>query len=54
MLTAALLAQAKSGALDGAVALGDRFYQTDYTKSVLFLADGTYLEDRAVSAAPGR
>jgi len=47
MLTSALLAQAASGALDGAVALGSRFYQTDYTKSVLFLADGGYLEDQA-------
>jgi len=46
-LTSALLAQADSGALDGALALGSRFYQTDYTKSVLFLADGSYLEDRA-------
>jgi hypothetical protein len=46
-LTSELLAQARSGALDGPVALGARFYQTDYTKSVLFLADGSYLEDRA-------
>jgi hypothetical protein len=48
-LTAALLAQARSGALDGPVGLGGSFFQTDYTKSVLFLADGTYLEDRAVA-----
>jgi hypothetical protein len=47
VLTSALLAQARSGALDGPVALGSHFYQTDYTKSVLFLADGSYLEDRA-------
>jgi hypothetical protein len=47
VLTSALLAQARSGALDGPVALGSLFYQTDYTKSVLFLADGSYLEDRA-------
>jgi Cytochrome b(N-terminal)/b6/petB len=46
-LTSALLRQARSGALDGALALGSRFYQTNYTKSVLFLADGTYLEDKA-------
>ena len=25
------------------------FYSTDYTKSLLFLADGTYLEDQAVA-----
>ena len=47
ILTSSLLAQARSGALDGPVALGGLFYQTDYTKSVLFLADGTYLEDQA-------
>jgi hypothetical protein len=46
-LTSALLTLARSGALDGALALGSRFYQTNYTKSVLFLADGSYLEDRA-------
>jgi hypothetical protein len=48
-LTAGLLAQARSGALDGPVGLGSSFFQTDYTRSVLFLADGTYLEDRAVA-----
>jgi hypothetical protein len=48
-LTAGLLAQARSGALDGPVGLGSSFFQTDYTKSVLFLADGTDLEDRAVA-----
>ena len=47
-LTSALLGQARDGNLDGPLALGGRFYQTDYTKSVLFLADGTYLEDQAV------
>ena len=35
--------------VDGPVGLGSNFFQTDYTKSVLFLADGTYLEDRAVA-----
>ncbi len=49
VMTAALLAQARSGALDGPVALGGKFFQTDYTTSVLFLADGTYLEDKAVA-----
>ena len=29
------------------VCAGFPLYQTDYTKSVLFLADGSYLEDRA-------
>ena len=48
-LTSALLVRARSGALDGAVGLGSGFFQTNYTASVLFLADGTYLEDRALA-----
>jgi hypothetical protein len=48
-LTSALLRQASSGALDGPVALGGAFFQTHYTASTLFLADGTYLEDQAVA-----
>jgi hypothetical protein len=48
-LTTALLKEAKSGALDGPVALGGLFFQTDYTISTLFLADSTYLEDQAVA-----
>jgi hypothetical protein len=40
----ALLTQARSGGLDGALlASGGRFYETDYTKPLLFLADGSYL-----------
>ena len=31
------------------IQLQGRFYNTDYTKSMLFLADGTYLEDHAVA-----
>ncbi|MGD0167707.1 MAG: cytochrome b N-terminal domain-containing protein [Gaiellaceae bacterium] len=38
-----LLDQARSGGLDGALLTSGRFYQTDYTKPLLFLADGTYL-----------
>jgi hypothetical protein len=49
VLLGRLLNLAKSGGLDGALLLQGRFYQTDYTKSVLFLADGTYLEDLAVA-----
>ena len=49
VLTAALLQQARSGALEGPVALGGQFFQTNYTTSILFLADGTYLEDKAVA-----
>ncbi len=48
-LTSALLVRARSGALDGPVGLGSGFFQTNYTASVLFLADGTYLEDQAVA-----
>ena len=37
------LALAKTGALDGAL-LDGSFFRTDYTKPLLFLADGSYLE----------
>ena len=43
----ALLADAKSGGLDGALLTSGDFYQTDYTKPLLFLADGGLLEARA-------
>jgi hypothetical protein len=42
-----LLGLAQSGGLDGALLAQGRFYQTDYTKPLLFMADGTYLEDLA-------
>jgi hypothetical protein len=42
-----LLALARAGGLDGALLSHGGFYQTDYTRPLLFLADGTYLEDRA-------
>jgi hypothetical protein len=42
-----LLAQARSGGLDGALVSSNRFYQTDYTKPLLFLSDGNYLADIA-------
>ena len=41
---ASLLAMARSGGLDGALISTGRFYQTNYTKPLLFLADGSYLE----------
>jgi len=47
VLLANLLAMARSGGLDGALVSTDRFYQTNFTKSVLFLADGGYLESLA-------
>jgi hypothetical protein len=42
-----LLSMARDGALDGALLAGRQFYQTDYTKPVLFLSGGSYFEDRA-------
>ena len=46
-LMANLLTQARSGGLDSALIAGSRFYQTDYTKPILFLADGSYFEAQA-------
>jgi len=44
----ALLGLAQSGGLDGALLAGDhRFYQTNYTKPLLFLSGGGYFEERA-------
>ncbi|HKT02119.1 MAG TPA: hypothetical protein VJT31_21535 [Rugosimonospora sp.] len=47
VLTARLLDLARSGGLDGQLLSSGGFYQTDYTKPLLFLADGGYLEDQA-------
>ncbi|MFD5467225.1 hypothetical protein ACFWIQ_31025 [Kitasatospora sp. NPDC127059] len=49
VLTARLLVLAQSGSLDGQLLAQDRFYQTDYTRPMLFLADGSHLSDRATS-----
>lgn len=49
VLTAALLAAAEQGSLDGVLQAQGTMYQTNYTLPLLFLADGTYLEDLAVS-----
>jgi len=43
----ALLSFAQSGGLDGALLTSKQFYQTDYTKPLLFMADGSMLSDRA-------
>ncbi len=49
-MMAALLGLAQSGGLDGALLAGNhRFYETNYTKPLLFLASGTYFEERAES-----
>jgi hypothetical protein len=42
-----LLLMARSGGLDGALVSTDRFYQTNFTKALLFLADGSFLESLA-------
>lgn len=42
-----LFAMARSGALDGALISTSRFYQTNFTKALLFLSDGGYLKERA-------
>ncbi len=42
-----LLALAQSGGLDGALLSSNQFYQTDYTKPLLFMADGEVLASRA-------
>jgi hypothetical protein len=42
-----LLSFAQSGGLDGALLTSRQFYQTDYTKPLLFMADGAVLSDRA-------
>ncbi|MBD0692603.1 hypothetical protein [Streptomyces sp. CBMA123] len=47
VLVARLLALAQAGSLDGQLLARGRFYQTDYTKPMLFLSDGSYLSDRA-------
>ena len=41
-LIAAETAMAQSGALDGALLSSQQFYGTDYTKPLLFIADGDY------------
>ena len=43
----ALLTFAQGGGLDGALLTSKQFYQTDYTKPLLFLADGGVLSGRA-------
>src|SRR5262249_9313812 len=46
-LMSALLADAQSGGLDGQLLTSNHFYQTDYTKPLLLLADGSVLSNRA-------
>ncbi len=47
VLTGRLLDLARGGGLDGQLLSQGGFYRTNYTKPLLFLADGGYLEDQA-------
>jgi hypothetical protein len=42
-----LLTVARSGGLDALLMANGRFYQTDYTRTLLFLGDGNYLNELA-------
>ena len=44
-----LLSMAQGGGLDGALLTSKQFYQTDYTKPVLFISGGSYFEDQAAA-----
>jgi len=44
-----LLSMAQGGGLDGALLTTKQFYQTDYTKPVLFMSGGSYFEDRGTA-----
>jgi hypothetical protein len=46
-IISALTSMARSGALDGALLSTQQFYGTDYTKPLLFIADGQYLANLA-------
>ena len=46
-MMASLAGLAASGGLDGALLTSKQFYQTNYTKPLLFLAGGGYFESRA-------
>ncbi len=46
-MMSSLLTFAQSGGLDGALLTSRQFYQTDYTKPLLFMADGGVLSNRA-------
>lgn len=48
-LTGALLDMARQGSLDGVLQGGGNFYNMDYTRSLLFLGDGSYFPDLAAS-----
>jgi len=43
VMMASLLGIAQTGGLDGLLITGGRFYQTDYTRPLLFMSDGGYV-----------
>jgi len=47
VMLSSLLKVAQSGGLDGELLSQGKFFATDYTKPLLFIADGAYLEDQA-------
>ncbi|HVA85995.1 MAG TPA: hypothetical protein VNF73_06710, partial [Candidatus Saccharimonadales bacterium] len=47
VLMANLLGVARSGGLDGLLLAGDHFFETNYTKPLLFMGDGGYLSGLA-------
>ncbi|HEX2646716.1 MAG TPA: cytochrome B6, partial [Candidatus Dormibacteraeota bacterium] len=50
VMMASLLSLAQAGSLDGLLQVNGRFYQTDYTPSLLFMGDGGYLSGLAQQA----
>ncbi len=49
VMAAGLLTMGRSGALDAAMTGQGSFYQDDNTKQILFLGDGSYLDDAATA-----
>ncbi len=47
MMMEGLLRLAQTGGLDGSLLTSKQFFQTDYTKPLLFMADGGLLDERA-------
>ena len=47
VMMSALLGLAQTGGLEGNLLRSSQFFQTDYTKPLLFMADGGLLEERA-------
>jgi len=50
VLTDSLLTMASQGALDGVLNAQQSFYNSDYTRTILFLGDGAYFGDLATAA----